>query len=149
MTESFSQYFHRCTRSILSWSSGTFIFSWQAFTTAITLSIESFSGTSILWIRILVCRLYCSYCCHIWFPTDLACLSVKQFALQAGPNADLLCVRQSDAAPFCENYTKLYFDVKHLEKGLNRRWWNFWWPFFQKSALFGQYRMLPWFRLAL
>ena len=34
------------------------------------------------------------------------------------PNLDLLCVWQSDAVPFCENYTKLYFDAKHLEKGL-------------------------------
>ena len=24
-----------------------------------------------------------------------------------------------DAAPFSENYAKLYFDAKHLEKGLN------------------------------
>ena len=32
----------------------------------------------------------------------------------------ILCVRQSDAAPFCENYAKLYFDAKHLKKGLNR-----------------------------
>ena len=42
------------------------------------------------------------------------------FTEHPGPNVDLLCVRQSDAAPFCENYAKLYFDVKHLEKGLNR-----------------------------
>ena len=33
---------------------------------------------------------------------------------------DLYCVRLSNAAPFCENYTNLYFDAKHLEKGLNR-----------------------------
>ena len=33
---------------------------------------------------------------------------------------DLYCVRLSNAAPFCKNYTKLYFDPKHLEKGLNR-----------------------------
>ena len=33
---------------------------------------------------------------------------------------DLHCVRLSTAAPFCENYAKLYFDVKHLEKELNR-----------------------------
>ena len=39
-----------------------------------------------------------------------------------GPNLDLLCVRQSDATPFCENYAKLYFDAKHLEKGLNKEW---------------------------
>ena len=40
----------------------------------------------------------------------------------AGPYLDLLCVCQSDDAPFCENYVKFYFDVKHLEKGLNRGW---------------------------
>ena len=51
----------------------------------------------------------------------------------AGPNLDLLCVWQSDAAPFCVNHTKLYFDAKHLKKGLNRGWRNFWCPFFQKS----------------
>ena len=24
--------------------------------------------------------------------------------------------------PLCENYAKLYFDVKHLENGLNSGW---------------------------
>ena len=33
---------------------------------------------------------------------------------------DLYCVRLSNAASFCENYGKLYFDAKHLEKRLNR-----------------------------
>lgn len=33
---------------------------------------------------------------------------------------DLLCVRQSDAAPFSENYARLYFGAEHLEKELNR-----------------------------
>ena len=47
-----------------------------------------------------------------------------------GLDLDLLCVRQSDAAPFCENYTKLYFDAKHLEKKTNS-FFNF---FYQKSA---------------
>ena len=42
--------------------------------------------------------------------------------IQAGSNLALACVWQSDAAPFCENYTKLYFDAKHLEKRLNRGW---------------------------
>ena len=32
----------------------------------------------------------------------------------------LTLVRQSDVFPFCKNYAKLYFDAKHLEKGLNR-----------------------------
>ena len=40
----------------------------------------------------------------------------------SGPNLDLLCVQQSDAAHFRENYLKLYFDAEHLEKGLNRGW---------------------------
>ena len=39
-----------------------------------------------------------------------------------GPNLDLLCVQQSEAASFCENYEKLYFNAKHLEKGLSRGW---------------------------
>ena len=33
---------------------------------------------------------------------------------------DLYCVRLSNAAPFCKNYAKPYFDAKCLEKGLNR-----------------------------
>ena len=39
-----------------------------------------------------------------------------------GPNLDLLCIQQSDTAPFCENYAKIYLDAKHLEKGLNCGW---------------------------
>ena len=33
---------------------------------------------------------------------------------------ELYCIRLSNAAPFCQNYAKLYFDAKHLEKGLNK-----------------------------
>ena len=35
-------------------------------------------------------------------------------------------------APFCESYTKLYFDAKYLEKRLNRENWIF----FHKKLLF-------------
>ena len=35
---------------------------------------------------------------------------------ESGDILDLYCVQLSNAAPFCENYTKLYFDAKHLEK---------------------------------
>ena len=52
------------------------------------------------------------------------------------PNLDLLCVWQSDTTNFCEKYAKPYFDAKHLEKGLNRWWLNFWCPFFQKKLPF-------------
>ena len=80
-----------------------------------------------------------------WFCLIFYSLIVSYF-ISTGPNVDLLCLWQSDAAPFCENYAKLYFDVKHLEKGLNRGWWNFWWLLFKiKSALFGQYWTMPWF----
>ena len=74
-------------------------------------------------------------------------LYTKSSILDAGRNLLLLCVRQSDAASFCENYAKLCCDAKHLEKGLNWGWLNFWCLFFfffffffpKKSALFGQY----------
>ena len=50
---------------------------------------------------------------------------------------DLYCVRLSNAAPFCENYTKLYFDAKHLEKGLKRMGGvKFLVPFFSKKVSF-------------
>ena len=46
---------------------------------------------------------------------------------------DLYCIRLSNAAPICVNYTKLYFDKKHLQKGLNRRGGvKFLGPFFKK-----------------
>ena len=40
----------------------------------------------------------------------------------SGPNLDLLCVQQSGAGLFYEDYAKLYFNAKLLEKGLNRGW---------------------------
>ena len=55
----------------------------------------------------------------------------------AGCILDLHLVWLWKAAPFCKNCTKLYFDVKHLEKWLAKEGrWNFWCPFFKKSALF-------------
>ena len=32
----------------------------------------------------------------------------------------LYYVRLLNTAPFCENYTKFYFDAKHSENGLNK-----------------------------
>ena len=51
------------------------------------------------------------------------------------PYLDLLWIWQLDAASFCENYQKLYFDVKHVEKGLNRDWQHFWCSFFKTVPL--------------
>ena len=50
------------------------------------------------------------------------CIFKKQIKKKhlAGHIIDLYCVQLSNAAPFCESYAKLYFDAKHLEKGLNR-----------------------------
>ena len=39
--------------------------------------------------------------------------------MQTGHILELYCVRRSNAAPFCKNYAKVYFDAKHLQKGLN------------------------------
>ena len=62
---------------------------------------------------------------------EIILLKYGQLMLPAGHILDLYfiqyCIWLSNAAPFCENYTKLYFDAKHLEKGFN---------FFQKNALF-------------
>ena len=83
--------------------------------------------------------------CHDWriYPKSIFCFQKGDRFHVPGPNLDLLCIQQSDAAPFCEDYAKLYFDAKHSEKGLDTGWLNFWCPFFQKSTLFGQYQMLP------
>ena len=60
------------------------------------------------------------------------------FLLPAGHILDLYCIRLLNAAPFCENYAKLYFDTKHLEKGLNNegRGMKFLVPFFQNKCPF-------------
>ena len=50
-----------------------------------------------------------------------ACYAKQKINL-ACSNLDLLCICQSGDALFCENYAKLYFDAKHLEKGLNKGW---------------------------
>ena len=64
--------------------------------------------------------------------------SRKSFSLRisSGHILDLFCVRLSKAVPFCENYTKFYFDAKHLEKGLNRGRVKFLGPFFLKKCRF-------------
>ena len=41
---------------------------------------------------------------------------LKRGLVSAGPNVDLLCVWQLDAAAFCGNYAKFYFDAKYLEE---------------------------------
>ena len=38
------------------------------------------------------------------------------------PDLDFLCIQHLGTPSFRENYAKLYFDTKHLEKGLNREW---------------------------
>ena len=55
---------------------------------------------------------------------------------------DLYCVQLLNAAPFCKNYTKLCFDAKHLEKGLNREV-KFLVPFFQKKYPFSKKKKIP------
>ena len=47
-------------------------------------------------------------------------LKYGNLMLPGGHILDLYRIRLSNAAPFCENYTKLYFNAKQLKKGLNR-----------------------------
>ena len=63
----------------------------------------------------------------------------------SGPNLDLLYVQQSGTAPICENHSMLYFDAKHLQKGLNRGWSNFWFPFFKKMFILANIGSCPHF----
>ena len=53
---------------------------------------------------------------------------------------DLYCVQLSNIALFCKNYAKLYFDAKHLEKGLHWKWVRggvkFLGAFFSKASFF-------------
>ena len=53
--------------------------------------------------------------------------------IPSGHTLDLCCVRLSNVASFCENYATLYFDAKHLEKGLNREASEIFGAFFSKK----------------
>ena len=53
--------------------------------------------------------------------------------IPSGHTLDLCCVRLSNVASFCENYATLYFDAKHLEKGLNREASEIFGGFFSKK----------------
>ena len=55
---------------------------------------QGFESSEGFLLKVVIC------CRRIWFDVT------------TGPNLDLLCVRQSDVAPFCENFAKLYFDAK-------------------------------------
>ena len=54
----------------------------------------------------------------------------------AGQILDLYCIWLSNAAPFCKNYAKLYFDPKRFEMGLNGVVVEFLGPFFHKNVPF-------------
>ena len=53
--------------------------------------------------------------CTCWKMTKLS---------TADSNLGKNSVRLSNPGPFHENYTKLYFDVKHLKRGFSWGWWN-------------------------
>ena len=64
--------------------------------------------------------------------------------MPTGPNVDIFCVWLSNAAPFCENYAKIYFDAKHLERELNRGWWNLGDPFWPIPNAALNFLIKPW-----
>ena len=55
---------------------------------------------------------------HFFKVGEIMSLKYGNSMLLAGHILDLYLVRLSNAVPFCENYTKLYFDEKHLKKGI-------------------------------
>ena len=70
---------------------------------------------------------------------ELMLLKYGNLMLPAGYILDLYCVQLSNTAPFCENYTQLYFNAKHLKKRLNNSGWGgvkFLVLFFQEKCLF-------------
>ena len=65
---------------------------------------------------------------------EIMLLKYGNLMLPAGHILDLYCAWLWNVAPFLKNYAKLYFDAKHLKKGLNRV--KFLVPFFQKKCSF-------------
>ena len=96
----------------------------------------------IMWSQ---CKRTSGYHCYLsFFKSNY--LSVWLFFIKSGHILGLDSIRLSNAATFCNNYTKFYFEAKHLEKGLNNRGGgrgSTVGALYQKSALSGQYRMLP------
>ena len=54
---------------------------------------------------------------HFFKVGEIMLLKHGKLMLPAGHILDLYHVRLSNAAPFCENYTKFYFDAKHKTFG--------------------------------
>ena len=61
----------------------------------------------------------------------------------SGPNVNIYASGNWILPHFVKILQSFIVDVKHLKKELNRGWSIFLCPFFHKSALFGQYWMLP------
>ena len=55
---------------------------------------------------------------HFFKVGEIMSLKYGNSMLLAVHILDLYLVRLSKAASFCENYTKLYFDEKHLKNGI-------------------------------
>ena len=67
------------------------------------------------------CQYITFWVIYIFFKVgEIMSLKYGNLMLPAGHIIDLHLVRLSNAACFCKNYAKLYFDTKHLKKGLNR-----------------------------
>ena len=76
---------------------------------------------------------------HFFKVGQIKLLKYGNLMLPAGQILYIYCVQLSNAAPFRQNYTKLSFDAKHLEKGFNRGWVRgvkFLDPFFKKKMPF-------------
>ena len=122
-----------CEKSLLIFSSLRSHYHRQGNRKKLILPLKNSSKLWRTWSLALPVRNFLSHL-HFFKVGEIMLLKHGKLMLPAGHILDLYHVRLSNAAPFCENYTKFYFDAKHKTFGA---------IFFKKSALSSQYRTLP------
>ena len=103
--------------------------------------INNYMGVSVYWLLSVLCVFVYMFLFEIRVlaKNQIMCQTLENLTpccIKPSPNLDLLCVQQLDAAPFCENYAKLYYDAKHLENGLIKGGEIYIALFFRRSAPF-------------
>ena len=122
----------------------TFFPVWDLVTTGKQIKKNLFchwKNTSTLWRTWSLALSVHNFFSHLHFfkVGQIKLLKYGNLMLPAGQILYIYCVQLSNAAPFRQNYTKLSFDAKHLEKGFNRGWVRgvkFLDPFFKKKCPF-------------
>ena len=123
-----------CEKSLLIFSSLRSHYHRQGNRKKLILPLKNSAKLWRTWSLALPVRNFLSHL-HFFKVGEIMLLKNGNLMLPAEHILDLYCVRLLNAAPFFENYAKLYFDAKHLEKGLNRgEGVTFLVPFFRKVS---------------